>query len=213
MALSDLFQATLETTYNLTGEKLENVFFFRKATGLGTAATLADAMLATDGIIEVQSSIISDQATISLLTVLNLGDPEDFDIRPLLVSGGQTGDVLPMFNALNVTLRPGTRSIRPGSKRIGPLSEENQIDGAVTGAPFIAIIADYIALMDDEIDDGGGITFKQVVIKRVFVAADPPDHGPYYRLPADEETPVVGDVIAAFYNPRLSHQVSRGNGR
>lgn len=213
MALSDLYQATVRSTYTITGERVENVFFFRKADGLGTASKLIDALADTGGYIDLISNLIHEDMLIDEIVALCLGDEEDFEYRGVSVAGGGTGDMLPLHDALNVTLKLGTRAIRPGSKRIGGIPEDSCTNGVFTDSVYIASIAAFAGQMGELQDDGTGVTFQQIVVKRVFVAADLPDHGAFYRLPQGSETPIIGDVVYGLANNRVSHQVSRGNGR
>jgi len=213
MALSDLYQATVKAVYSITGETVENVFYFRKATGLGTATKLIDALADTGGYLELMTNLMHEDLVISEVACLCLGDLEDFEYRGFILPGGGTGDMLPLHDALNVTLKLSTRAIRPGSKRIAGIPEDVVVNGVFTDATYISSITAFTGQMGEEQDDGTGVTFQQVVIKRVFVPADLPDHGAFYRLPEGLETPVVGDVVVGLANNRVSHQVSRGNGR
>lgn len=213
MALSDLYQVTVKANYTITGERVENVFFFRKAAGLGTATKLIDALVDTGGIVELMTSLMHEDMLIEEIAALCLGDPEDFEYRGVTFPGGGTGDMLPLHDALNITLKLSTRAIRPGSKRIAGIPEDVVQNGVFTDATYIGSIGAFAGQMGEEQDDGTGVTFQQVVIKRVLVPADLPDHKAFYRLPEGAETPVVGDVVYGLANNRVSHQVSRGNGR
>jgi len=213
MALNDVFMLTLRQRFGDGGELLLNNFFYISPDAPANAAVLIDGFTDTGGMLELindtQSIVIKNDG----IRVINLGNLTDFEDRPASGAGAiSSGECLPPFAAINYTLKVNTRAVRPGSKRIAGVAESVQAHGLVTDSGMItAIGALEIALADVVVE--AGATFTPIVVKRVGLPT--PGTPPYtsYRLPESDGELVYGLVTAAVVNLRVSHQVSRGNGR
>lgn len=196
-----------------SGEAIENVYFFSNDGAGGSAESLAQAfqddILAL--ILDCQAASVSHR----IVQVRSLGNPADyFEVALSGVIGSNAGDALSAFTALNFTLRPASRVVRPGSKRISGLPDVSSLytDGVVVNATFISTINLLRIALGTQITELAN-TYTPVIVKRVFVPADEPEHGAYYRLPVDDEELVMEPVANVLSNLRLTHQVSRGNSR
>lgn len=206
MALDDLFMIVHNQTY--VGRKLQNVYFYEAADPSLTAVDMGQAFE-----LEVVPAILAVQGLVVKhvdLNVTNLGNLGD-NSTEVLNYEGQFGDVdcLPAFNAINYTLKPSNRVVRPGSKRICGVPESVQAYGIITDATYITALNALRVILGDPIINGGEI-FNPVVIKRVKEAVEDTDPVEYtYRLPTIGETPVYSSISACLLNLNVSSQVSR----
>lgn len=196
-----------------TGELIENVYFYSDESGAGSAEDLS---LAFNN--DMLTGIIRDVQSIQLehvsINVQSLGDPADFYIRVLSGAFGvETPDCMPAHDAVNFTLRTSSRAVRPGSKRIGGLPDFTSYytNGQVTDAARLVLYNDIRVAMAT-IVNATAVDYSPIIVKRVFVPAAG-DHGDYYRLPTTDGELAYFPVVAALFNPRITHQISRGNGR
>lgn len=211
---------SLDTTYQLidrqrfpTGELVENVYFFDGAVGTPSAEDLLDGFLAD--VIPSIIAIQSNQLVHYELIGQSLGLPADFATLSLVGQDGNfADDSLSAFTAINFTLRPATRLIRPGSKRYSGIPDYSAlyVNGVVTDATLLGYMEDLRDTLKTAVTGALG-TYTPILVKRIFVPADPPDHGAYYRLPISDGELVVSDVVNVLVNNRLTHQTSRGNSR
>jgi hypothetical protein len=126
--------------------------------------------------------------------------------------GGITGEMLPVFNAVNFTIKPASRAVRPGSKRIAGVPETVQLDGTITDSSYITALNGLRVAMGNEISTDDVNFYRLVTIKRV--AYDVPDSDPVrvaYRFPETDGELVFAPVRNILLNTKVSHQVSRGN--
>lgn len=194
------------------GEEMRNVFFYRKLAA-GTNAlqfnTLFDAQVIPDIVTLTTSNIFYDR-----LFTVNMGVPTDFHEFVLGDTGGAVEASLPMHTAINYTLKLNTREIRPGSKRFSGIPEAATNFNIVNNAGYLAFVETLRLQLGADLTDAGNPAWKPVVVKRI--PYNPGGGGPpftSYRLPAAGDPLVVGDVVTVLFNARISHQVSRGNGR
>lgn len=206
MALSDLYQLVHKQHY--IDIEMENVYFYEKSDPDLTAVDLGDAFAAT--IVPLVKAVQGDEVLHNELVIINLGNLAD-NATELLSGAGTFGDLemLPAFNAVNFTLKPVSRAVRPGSKRITGIPESVTSFGAITDSAYITALNNLRAALGDPIDNGGEI-FYPVVIKRVKTLVpdtEPPKYT--YTLPAIGDTPVYARLAACLLNTRVSSQVSR----
>lgn len=201
-----LYQATLRQT--LDNEELLNVFFYGNDAEDGTAEDLA---LTLDvAALAVLSNIQVAALEYNTFEVINLFDDDDFFIHPVTSNGLVTGDPYPSTVALNFTLRPSSRAVRPGSKRFGGIGESAGAGNVVTGSGYLSAIENVRIFLGETLNGTGGLDadYAPVVVKRVKEGVDP---NFTYRLPANGSEANVYPVTAVLFNNRFSHQVSRGN--
>jgi len=216
MALEDIYMATLVQRVSGTSEDLESVFFFEGG-GTSPSAIECKAAMLTDADPSFLEDINSLQCTAinnRSIRVINLGDLADFFDDPVTGGGDVAGQMLPIHDALNFSLRLNTRAVRPGSKRFSGIPEAWQDGGVITDSEALGRIDAVGAHLRSILTTAGGATFTPVVVKRVLY--DVPDTDPVrqaYRVPQVGDDLVVGTVVAVLTTPVISHQTSRGNGR
>lgn len=208
MSLNNTYQ--LEDIQTLpSGEQFENVYFYNDSSSAGSAEELSEdfAAVMIPLILEMQASSVSHR----LVRCFSLGNPADFFERSLIsVVGARSDDLRSPFEAINFTLRPTLRLVRPGSKRIGGLPDASSAftNGVVTESTFLGYLEDVRAQMAATLDGDDG-AYNPVIIKRIFDATIGENGG--YRLPVTDLELLAVDVGAVLVNPRITHQTSRGN--
>jgi hypothetical protein len=205
MALNDIFRCT-DYQRLPSGEQIQNVYFYERVGAVGTASDLL-AWFASE-FADVVKDVQSNELVHTLYKVENLGDVADFD------EFSEAGDVgaaaFPVRNewdAYAFTLRPSTRAVRPGSKRIGGVfeSDAKYTNGVVTAADLLTALH-ALRLKMAAIADAALDTYTPVIIKRVL-------DGTTYRLPETDLELVSVPVATVLLNTKITHQVSRGNSR
>ena len=215
MAINDLYEVTHVQEDENTGEKIMNKWHFVGTDTGSSAADLYNMFIQTnsflDRVHELQSRVINDVevrvVNLFSLTDFYVGDPND--------QGSIADDnMLPLHDALSISLKLNTRGVRPGSKRISGIVEADQNQGIITGSGYLTALNSTLAWLPGPHVSEDDPTYDLVVIKRIL-DPDPTPVGssPIYRLPANSGEADYGTVIAAVANLRVSHQVSRGNGR
>ena len=206
MALNNLY--VLDFKQQFQQEDIHNIFTY-ESDGDGSAADLNDAFNTTmlPLINAIQSSNI---ANVSARTI-NLGSLSDIDEKPLSGLGALTGsDMLPLHDAVNYTLKPTTRAVRPGSKRFSGLVEVDQVDGIITASAYITSLNALRVGIDTPIAAGMSINYATVIIKRVKYNPDPDQPLKFaYRFPHIGEVPVVASLSGVLLNLKITHQTSR----
>lgn len=208
MAIGDAYALTLNQSYGANGKPLQNVFTYVQTAGTGGASELATAF--EDVVLTEINPIQSDHIKNVSIRVINLFSFTDFiTISPTVEEGGAVGvDTLARTLALNFSYRLNRRDVRTGSKRIAGLPEAAVTNGVVTDATYITAINNLRDTFNDNIASGGS-TFQPVVIQRVWVEPDPPDHNGYYRLPTTIEELEYAGITAVLVNLDMSTQTSR----
>lgn len=206
MALSDLYVLDLEQSFE--GQDIHNIFSYQK-TADGTALGLNDAF-AEDMLPLINAMQAEDIVNVSLNTI-NLGDLGDNGFNVLTGAGVLTGsDMLPLHDAINFTLKPTNRAVRPGSKRFSGIPEIEQVKGTITQPTYITTLNALRIGLETLIAAEAGDFYQPVVIKRVKYAVPDSDPVRYaYRFPEIGETPVVSTLAGVLLNLHISHQVSR----
>lgn len=210
MALSDCYM--LRDVQRYEGEEILNVYFFQDLLLASIAQNVVEAF--ETGFLPKVTGIQTSNVTHVLLDAVNLADPSNFYEKVISAAGTTTSDPLPAFNAVNYSLRINSRALRPGSKRYCGIAEEYTTKNLITNSGYIALLETLRGQQSDILLSGVLETFQPIVVKRVKYNPDPEQPDKFaYRLPETDEEFVFGNVIDAFLNLNVSHQVSRGNGK
>lgn len=212
MAINDVYQVTLNQLHTPTNERVTTVWFFNQVEILGGAAALFTAFTASGGIMDLMNDLQSTQIANESCKVSNLFSLTDFYEGALAGSGIYETEMLPLFCALNFSLKVDTRGVRPGSKRVPGIPNSAETDGLITLSTYVTAINALKAAMVADVGGGGTGVFDPIVVKRIYEPATE-DKKAYYRLPQGAEELNFGHITAALVNMQVSHQVSRGNGR
>lgn len=210
MAIGSIYQLTHRQ--RLFNEPMQNVYFFRGVTADATAADLIDAFqneLLTP-IVNLQTASVTGVD----IRVISIGDFADFAIETDNTVGTVGAvDANTSVAAVNITLRTNIRNIGPGSKRYSGLSDAVISANYVVGAQTITDLNTLATLLASSIEFTGENTYEPIIVKRILVEPEDPDAKPYYRLPATLVEAEYATVVNCLVNLKMSHQVSRGNGR
>jgi len=208
MALIDLF--VLDLTQTFLNEPIHNIFTYERQEEDGAPINLINAFI--EDVMPALNILQSNKILNRSLKAYSLGSLDLIDERVVAAGGAISGDMLPVFNAINYTLKPTSRAVRPGSKRFAGVPEAVQVDGTITDAAYITAMEGLRVAIDASISDEVGGFWAPVVVKRVKYVPDPerPDHFAY-RFPEIGETPVYAALRAVLLNTKISHQTSRGN--
>jgi hypothetical protein len=210
VALSDCYM--LKDFQTLDNETILNVYFYQDLLLASIAQNVAESWIADvlPKVIAMQSNTLTHER----VEVVNLDDPSNFYEVATGDTGVGTTAALPSHDAINYSLRLNSRALRPGSKRYAGLSEDATVGNFFTAAPFLVAaetlrVQQYTILLSGILE-----TFQPIVVKRVKYNPDPGDLTHFaYRLPENDAEFVFGNVVNALTNTRVSHQVSRNNGR
>ena len=210
MALTDTY--VLRDVQEIGGEKILNVYTYQDLLLTSNAEILVTEWIAQ--FIPVVKALQGTGLNHVLVDAVRLGDPSNFYEQVINTPGISSGDMLPSHDAVSFTYRLNTRSLRPGSKRIAGITEAEQSNGVLGGSGVPEALENLRLALKAVIMGGIVETFKPVVVKRVKYAVPGTDPVRYaYRFPETEEEFVFGDVVEVLLNNKVSHQVSRGNGR
>jgi hypothetical protein len=207
MAIVDMYVLDHKQSFN--GEPLHNIWTF-ESLGEGSAVDLINAF--QSDLLSVIQPIQCSQIKTESLYAYSLGNLGDLGEETIGTGGGITGEMLPVFNAVNFTIKPASRAVRPGSKRIAGVPETVQLDGTITDSSYITALNGLRVAMGNEISTDDVNFYRLVTIKRV--AYDVPDSDPVrvaYRFPETDGELVFAPVRNILLNTKVSHQVSRGN--
>jgi len=213
MALSDIYELTLAQLYGAGGERLLTKWYYQKAGSGESASDLAEHFFGTGSMLARLNAFQSTKIVNETVRVINLGDLADFADVTLTGGGALATDAAPAFCAVGFTLKLDTRAVRPGSKRIPGVSEADQADGIIVNAGVITDINLAAVQMAEDIAGDSAELYRPVVLKRVHIVEAGPPARDFYRLPETDEELVAARVIVALVNMKVTHQVSRGNGR
>lgn len=205
MALADVFKL-VDYQRLPSGEQILNTYFFERDDPAGNSTDLL-ATFNTDMLPVIEG--IQSSALVHYLTRCeNLGDLGDFAEQAF---SGEVGSlVAPVRNewdAYAYTLRPSTRDVRPGSKRIGgvPEADAAYTNGVVTDASTLILMQALRTQLGASLV-GTDANYNPVIVKRVL-------DGGSYRLPETDGELLAIPVAQVLVNTKISHQVSRGNNR
>lgn len=206
MALDGLYVVDLKQAFGT--QDIHNIFTYQRDDA-GFALDLNEAFVDTvvPAINQIQHTNIVNVG----LRITNLGNLGD-NWEVALTGGGvlSGGEMLPLHDAVNYTLKTTNRAVRPGSKRFAGIGELYQNAGTITDATYIGFLNALKPILSQVIEGGGGDTFTPVVVKRVKYEV--PDSDPVrfaYRFPEIGETPVQSTIAAVLLNTHVSTQVSR----
>jgi hypothetical protein len=206
VALNTIYQ--LRDIQELDGKTIENVYYFNRSGGTGSAINLALAF-ETEFLPFVLACQVAYVSHVGL-SVINLGDLGDFQQLPLVTAGTYSGDDhLPTFNAIGFSMKLNTRAVKGGSKRITGIAEPATTKDLITAAPLLAAVESLRDAFATDIVSAGN-TWQPVVVKRVRTAISGTVPLQYnYRLPATDGELVYGEVTACLTSPLITSQVSR----
>lgn len=208
MALVNIFQLIDKQSFG--NEEILNTYFFEAAVGM-TAVDVRNAFL--EDLMPAIRGIQTDSIVHREIDTMSLGNLGDFDVQSISLSGSGTGlETLPVFNAIGFTLKPATRAVRPGSKRIAGVPENCQNNGEVTQPAYQASMETLRLALDTPISDDDTLFATPIVLKRVKYTV--PGSSPArdaYRLPETDAELVFGLLRAVLTSNHITHQVSRGN--
>lgn len=208
MALADIYVLDHQQSFN--SEPLHNLYTFDSG-GDGTAVNLVDAFI--EDVLPLVQNMQCAQIVTDSIYAYSLGNLADLAEQTIGTPGGLASqEMLPVFNALNFTLKPTSRAVRPGSKRIAGIPETVQVDGRITGTTYLSIMELLRLGLAEPISDDDTIFFTPVIVKRVKYEV--PDSDPVrfaYRYPETDEELVASTLRNVTTTPKVSHQVSRGN--
>ncbi len=210
MALSDIYMVRDIQDYQ--EEPLMNVYFFQDITTAITAESVVTAYI--EDFLPAVRAIQTADVTHTKVDAVNLADAGNFFESVIALDGSHAGESLPAHSAVNYSLRINSRALRPGSKRYCGIDESLVSGNLITNATYIGLLNTLRSQQSALIGEGIAENLKQIVVKRVLYEV--PDSSPVrmaYRLPLTDEKLVTGDVVDALLNLKISHQVSRGNGR
>lgn len=210
MALSDCYVLRDIQTYD--NEVIENVYFYQDLLLASTAQNVVEAWVL--GVLPKVKDIQTAKIQHTIVDCVNMADNENFFEQRIEESGNFSVATLPAHDAIAFGLRLNTRAVRPGSKRICGLGETYTTDNLITDSTFLTRVEAYRAQLSDILLSGVLETFQPIVVGRVRYNPDPEDLTHFaYRLPETDEEFRFGNITEALFNNRVSHQVSRGNGR
>jgi hypothetical protein len=205
MALADIYQLT-DFQRLPSGEEVQNVYFYQRGSSAGTAADLEQEWEST-----VRAAVLGVQSNVFvhfLTRVVSLGNVADFNENSDAgIVGLREAGVRNEWDAFSYTLRPETRAVRPGHKRIGGVPEGDSLytNGVVTDSSMLilmhAVRTAFATVLSSDDDE-----YTPVIVKRQLVGGN-------YRLPITDEELVAVPIVIALLNNKITHQTSRGNSR
>lgn len=208
MPISDIYVLDHKQSFN--GEPIHNIYTFLRPED-GDALNLINAFEAE--LLPLVLAIQANQIKTDLLTAYTLQVGGNIDEKTLTEQGalGPT-EMLPVFNAVNFTLKPAGRAVRPGGKRYAGVPEAVQIDGEITQTGYLAAMEALRLGLGEGITDGVDDFWQPVIVKRIKYVPDPdkPDHFAY-RFPETDAELVYALLRNVVTTPFVRHQVTRGN--
>jgi len=208
MALDNIYVLKDVQTYN--NEEILNTYTFEGEEG-GSAVDLVNAFI-EDMLPEIRPAQAS-QLTHTLIAAYSLGNLADLGEEVVSLAGLKTGQsILPIFNAYSFTLRPTSRAVRPGSKRIAGVYEDAVINGIIVDPVPLGELEAIRVALDTPISTDDALFYTPVIVKRVKYEVPGSDPVRFaYRYPETDEELVFATLSGVKSSPRISHQTSRGN--
>lgn len=208
MALDDIY--VVDHVQSFLGEALHNMYTFERST-TGTAVDLINAF--REDMLPLILQLQVDDVRTETIKAYSLGNLSDLDEQTVDETGANVGvDMLPIFNAINFSLKPVGRTVRPGSKRISGVPETVATNGTITDSTYLTAMETFRLELSEPISDDDVTFWNPVIVKRVKYAV--PDSDPErfaYRYPMAGDTLVFAALRTVVINRKVSHQVSRGN--
>lgn len=206
MALNTIYQVIHKQLFGTTIQ-CQNVYFFNHVVGTGHATQLG-SLFATEAVALVNAMQSSGVHNVSV-DVINLGDLSDFVSLIVVGSGINVAEPMPAFNAISFTVKPNTRAVRHGGKRIVGLPEASAIIDEISSAPILDAMEAYRIFLQSNFE-GDDDTWAPIIVKRIrepIVGSVPPAFT--YRLPVTDGELVYGGVLVALASKFVKHQTSR----
>lgn len=211
MANESLYVVDLKQSY--ANEPIHNLFTYERNV-VNTALELWAAFVSD--VLPAINAIQVPAITNVSLKVYSMGNLGDFWEDAITGTGTSSlSAMLPIHDALNFTLKPASRAVRPGSKRFAGVPVEATTNGVVTSSGYITLVNALVTALGDAIEVEVDEFFTPVIVKRVKYNPDPakPLHFAYrYPLPTDPEA-TFAHLGAVLWTRQVSHQDSRGNGK
>jgi hypothetical protein len=208
MALADIY--VLDHIQSFNNEPIHNIYTF-EAISEGSALDLINAF--EEDILPSVQLMQCDDLRTEALKAYSLGNLADLNEKTIGTGGGNTSaDMLPVFNAVNFSLKPTSRAVRPGSKRIAGVPETVQVNGTITEGGYLTFMENLRVAYGNEVSTDDVNFYRLVIVKRVLY--DVPDTDPVrqaYRFPVSDEELVFAALRNVTTTTKVSHQVSRGN--
>lgn len=207
MALEDIY--VLDFASEFANDPMHNIFTYERSTS-GTSTDLLNAFM--EDIFPLVRGLFSSNIHYTTVKAYSLGNLGDLDERVIDLFGTREIDMLPVFNAINYTLKPVGRGVRPGSKRFAGIPEIVQVSGTITDAAYIASMEVLRLALAEAISDDDLAYFDPVVVKRVkyeIPGSSPVRFG--YRFPEVELELDARHLRLVSMTTKISHQVSRGS--
>lgn len=193
----------------LHGEEILNVFFYGNLENDGTAQDLALTFDVAG--LAVLNNIQTADLQYKFVEVENLFDESDFHVEGVQSLGLVVGQTYPSVVALNFTLRPSSRAVRPGSKRFAGIGESAGSGNTVNDPSYLSAIENVRVFLSQVLNGVGGLDADYVpsIVKRIPYTT--PQGNPAYRLPETAAEADVFTVTTALFKNTFSHQTTRGN--
>lgn len=211
MAVNDIYQLQAFQNFGNSIDRLENVYFYRQVSAVGSASSLADAFTANmlPDLLDIQTDTIK----YNRLVVTNLFTVSDFATVTYDTAtgrgsaGGVNADTLPPHDAVTFRLVRTSREIRNGFKRFAGVPELVQNRGVITEASYIALLETMRTTLAQNIGAPLSGEFDPVVVKRIKTVV--PGQPPTYRLP----TSAAEAVFSQFTDVLVSLEIRTQNTR
>jgi len=210
MATGDIFQIVTKTVVN-SNEGL-NVWYCRAVDETADAEIIAQATI--DEMFPQLATFLSGETLLTEAKVTNLFDASDQATIGSAVAGGAgtSDDVLPLHDAVGVTLEHNNPAIRKGAKRFMGLGEAGSAEYGVLTATYQTTIDDALNNIVDlkvrrEVSPSIYETLAEYVIVQVIPEVIEGVTG--YRLPTSIAEAVYGLVTSAIVKSNITTQVSR----
>jgi hypothetical protein len=206
MAISGLLWEVVATGV-LNNVECQNVFFYHNEAGDGDASDLlASFEVQVINIIDNIQSLDFEWRTAVARCLSNLTDDAELDIT---LAGAVAVESFPNTVAANFTLRPSSRLVRPGSKRIAGIPEDAGNHNEWNDAGWLADAANVVTALGATINGTGGLgaDYDPVIVKRIPYTTS--GGNPGYRLPENNSEANVVPVAGVFLSLVPSHQISR----
>lgn len=216
MAINDLYHVILEQRQAGTIEPLLTNWFYNGVALASAAESLFNGFTETDGMLDKINAVQTPDMQNVSLKVINLFSLTDFFEDAIAGAGTGGGAMLPPHDCITIIKKLDTRGVRPGRVSIPGIAEVWSNGGIVTDPDYITLVGGLMTAIAADVDLDADEIYDPVVIKRIkyhpLVEGVPAAHWAY-RLPTSSGEADFGHVMACLWNRKISHVISRGNGR
>lgn len=215
MAIGDLYELTFVQADSETLEPIITKWYYAAVDVLGNAQGLFEGWTKDNSLLERINNLQCQTVLNQSIRIINLFSLTDFYENTVEGEGLiASAESLPIHDVVNFTLKLDTRGVRPGSKRLSGIPESVQRQNLIRDGAYITDLNILANLMPDDVVEPLGAVFDPVVVKRIkYTVGEGEEAHDAYRLPANAGEANYGHINAALVNLKVSHQVSRGNGR